>query len=240
MHAAATLHALPRRRSPRRDAARQLALLALALFALAATAGTGIGATSLSTTKTVTATVLASIALADPTALDTSPAPTAGTAWTDAATNLLVLGELQPTDVASASATWRVTTSNPTGYQVTLSNTGAAPLMRSSAGTMADMPDSPAALDTSKSHVGVAAGDAVGHAQGAVSFTGTPWGSAGAGGTQGTLYRGVPAAGMIVASRTSGELNDPVTLNFAATTAASQPVPPGAYAGTVRVTAATI
>lgn len=211
-----------------------------ALVALVALGGTGFGASSASSSKTVTATVLATISLSDPTAINSSPAPTAGTTWTDGGTNQLGLGELQPTDTAQASLTWKVTTSSSTGYQVTLANAGTAPLMKSGANSLADMPTSPAALDATKSHFGVAAGDPVNHGEGAVAFAGTPWGTTGGSGSQGTLFRSIPTAGMVVASRTSGQTNDPFTLTFTATSVASQPVSTGSYTGTARITASVI
>ena len=217
---------------------RWTAAAMLATVGLAAVAGTGFGAGPLSTTKNVQVNVLASISLTDPVALDAGS--DAGTTWTPGSADVLNLGELQPTDQAKAAATWRVTTSNPTGYAVTVTNAGPAPMMRSAGGSMADMPAAPAPLDLTKTHFGVAAGDAAGHAQTSTSYTGSPWGSTGASGTQGTLYAGIPSGGSLqVAGSSAGADSDPFTLNFAAITAASQPLASGAYTGTARITAYT-
>ena len=85
----------------------------------------------------------------------------------------------------------------------------------------------------------LAAGDAAGHSEASVNYAGTPWGTTGGSGTQGTLYRGIPLGGMTVAERTSAQAMDPFTLVFSAVSVASQPAAPGSYAGTVRLTATT-
>jgi hypothetical protein len=199
----------------------------------AATTGMGAGSTS----KIVSVNVLTAITLTDPTGLNSGS--DSGVAWTPGTPDVLELGELQPTDQAVASLTWRVTTGSPGGYSMQIKNAGTAPLIQGGAGSMADMGTTPAPLDLTKTHFGVAAGDPTNHAETSVDYPASPWGASGASGTQGTLYAGIPTTGMQVAAQSSGATNDPVTLNFAAVTAASQALPGGAYSGKVLLTAST-
>jgi hypothetical protein len=223
---------------------------ALLLVAFAASA-TGFGATA--STQLPNANVVGTLSLSDPTtknadpavctdavaALDTDNCGDVGFSGSGAA-KVLDLGDLSGTDVQAGSLTWTVTTTNPTGFAVRMSNAGAAPLLRSSSSTIPDMPTSPlvaqGAVDDS-THFGVAMGNAATDAEGAVSFAGSPWET---GGQQAELFSGIPAAGMDVCRRTSAQTNDPCTATFAVASVSSQPPTPGAYAGTVRLTASAL
>lgn len=212
--------------------------LVLGVLVLAC-AGTGVGATT--DDVVVGTSVEPVISITEPTGLDPAPAPQNGTAWVAGLPPKIDLGELQGTEVATGSATWKVDTNAPNGYSLTMTSTRAdAPLLRGTAGNFPDMPDTPSALNPNISAFGVAIGDSVGHAQAAVAFAGSPWGTTGPGGTQGQLYRSVPSAGMQIAGRTAPAAADPVTVNFAATLSANQAIPAGAYSGTIRITASTL
>jgi hypothetical protein len=156
------------------------------------------------------------------------------------ASKVLKLGSLSGSDVQAGSLTWKVTTTNPTGYAVRMSNAGAAPLLRSSTSTIPDMGTSPlvalAAVDDA-THFGVAMGDGATDAEGAVSYAGSPWVT---GGQQAELYSGIPVGGMDVCRRTTAQTDDPCTATFAAASIASQPPTPGSYAGTVRMVASAL
>lgn len=210
--------------------------LLLAMTCLALVSGTGIGASSSTVVPYIN--VDQSISITDPTATNVAPAVTNGATWTPGAPDVLNLGELSGSEVASASLTWKVSTNSLGGYTVLLSNPGAAPVMQpGGASGIDDMGSTPAAIVTTTSAFGVAVGDAVGHAEGSTNYAANPWGTTGGGGTQGTLYRGVPVAGMQVAQRGAPVSSDPVTLNFAAVSAASDLPAMGVYSGTVRLTA---
>jgi hypothetical protein len=206
-----------------------------ATLILAGLADTGIGATSLSDQKTVTATVASMITLTDPVALDSGSA--ADVTWSAGSPDVLNLGEVGAGETTTASFTYRVTTTSPTGYTLQVSNVGSAPLMQGSGGiSIPDMGAAPAALVTTTSAFGLAAGDKTGHNQASVNYAGTPWGTTGGGGTQGTLYRGIPVAGATVAQQAAPSANDPTTLNLAAINANNSLLAPGAYTGLMRVT----
>jgi len=225
-----------------------------AVAGLALVAGTGFGATA--STQNPTATVAATIALTDPTSLGAVPALCTNTlapldtddcgdvAYTAGNPNgLLRLGSLAGTDVQAGALRWQVTTSNATGYRVYLRNVGAAPLMKSAGGSIADMPAAapiPASAVDDSTHMGVAVGDGGADNEGAVSYPASPWVTSG--GQQGELFAGVPTSnpGLIVAQRTTAQTNDPFTVTFAVASVAGQQPPAGAYAGTVELTASTI
>jgi len=223
----------------------------LAVVALAASA-TGFGATDASITTS--ANVVGTLALTDPASLSATPpvctdalAPLdtddcGDVSFTGAgASKALRLGGLSGTDVQAGSLTWRVTTTNPTGYRVHMSNAGAAPLLRSSSSQIADMPTSAPFLAAGSvddaTQFGVAMGNPAADDEAAVSFAGSPWVN---GGQQGELFSGIPTAGMVVAERTSAQSNDPFTATFAVAAVASQQPAAGSYAGTVRVVASAI
>jgi hypothetical protein len=227
-------------------AARRTSLLAaVALSAIVGVAGTGIGATT--ATVAPSATVLGTLSLAEPTSKESDPplctnalAPLDTDDCTDvtfggSSPRVLNLGALSGTDVQAASLRWRVSTTNPTGYRVVMSNPGSAPLLRTTGGaSIADMPTSPlvpAASVPGATAFGVALGDPATDSEGAVP---PAWASAG---QQGELFSGIPAAGMVVAERGGAATSDPFTATFAAAAIASSPPSAGAYAGTVRVTA---
>jgi hypothetical protein len=213
-------------------------------------ASTGFGASS--STVLPSTSVVGILALTDPTAKGVDPpvctdavAPLdtdncADTSFTPGAGKVLRLGALSGSDVQAASLTWSVTTTNPAGYRVHMSNAGPAPLLRSSGSTIADMQSSPlvpaAAVDDA-THFGVAMGDPAADNQSAVDFPGSPWVK---GGRQGELFSGIPTAGMVIAQRAIPQTSDPFTATFAAASIASQPPAPGAYAGTVRIVASAL
>jgi hypothetical protein len=212
---------------------------------------TGFGATT--ATVAPDATVVGTLALTDPATKSADPpvctdalAPLdtddcADTAFVASPSKVLDLGSLSGTDVQAASLRWLVTTTNPTGYRVHMSNAGPAPLLRSSAGAIADMqsaPLVPAAAVKDATHFGVALGDPVADNESAVAFPGSPWVTAG--GQQGELFGGIPTTGMVVAERSTPQANDPFTATFAAAAIASQPPAPGAYSGTVRIVASAL
>jgi hypothetical protein len=218
--------------------ARALAgtLLAAAIV-LTAAAGSGFGATSANSTVQVVTTVNDALSLTDPATLDASPAPSDGATWSAGSPNHIWLGSLQGSQVGSASATWKVSTTGANGYSVEMSSLASnAPMMRSGADSFPDMcaigSGCPAPLSTGHSHFGVAVGSPTGHNQGAVTAM---WGTSGAGGTQGTLYAGVPVGGVAIAQRSHAVTNDPFTIDFAAVSASSDTPPPGSYAGTIRL-----
>ena len=226
-----------------------LSLRCACVVALAS--ATGFGATS--STQSPSATLVGTLSLTDPTAKSADPpvctdalAPLdtddcADVTFTSGATKVLDLGELSGSDVQAAALTWSVTTTNPTGYQVTMANAGAAPLLQGSAGSIPDMQESPlvpAASVAGGTHVGVAMGDPAADNQSAVSYAGSPWVTGG--GQQGELFRGIGTTPFIIATRATPQTNDPFTATFAAAaTAGAQPAP-GEYAGTVRIIASAL
>lgn len=241
-------HALIRTRPLARAASLLLGMLALAAISAAAT---GFGATT--TTLLPSANVLGTLSMSDPTAKGADPALcTDAVAALDTdncgdvtfsgsgASKVLKLGSLSGTDVQAGSLTWQVSTTNPTGYVVRMSNAGSAPLLRSASSTIPDMATSPlvalAAVDDA-THFGVAMGNGATDAEGAVNYAGSPWVT---GGQQAELYSGIPAAGMDVCRRTTAQSNDPCTATFVAASIASQPPTPGSYAGTVRMVASAL
>jgi hypothetical protein len=220
-----------------------------AVIVLGLLASTGFGVTT--TSPIVTADVPLTLSLADPTAIDAAPAPVNGPIFTGGSPDTLNLGDLTGSEDATASLTWLTSTNNPNGYSLTIENTGAAPLLQPSVGGFADMDTTLRPLSdyadctgpiaaASVSSFGVSAGDAVGHSQASVNYAGTPWGTTGGGGTQGTLYRNIPVGGALVGQVNTPAKDSPTTLNFAALIRACDPVSQGAYAGTARVTALTL
>lgn len=240
-------HALARPKLLRHPVAVLLSALACACVLLGAT---GFGATT--STQTPSANVVGVLALTDPTAKSADPpvctdalAPLdtddcGDVTFTGGATKLLNLGALSGSDVQAGSLRWTVTTTNPTGYRVHMSNAGAAPLLQGSAGSIADMQTSPlvpaSAVDDA-THFGVAMGDPAADNESAVAFTGSPWVNAG---QQGELFSGIPAAGMVVAERLTPQANDPFTATFAVAAVIGQQPTPGTYSGTVRLVASAI
>jgi hypothetical protein len=223
---------------PRLRMARGWIVCLAAVVALLAVGATGIGAAPV----TVQTSVLSTISLSEPAAINPAPAPSAGTTWTPGNPDVLNFDELGPGTTGEASLTWQVTTTSPTGYQVLVANaSGVAPLMKSGANSIDDMPGVPADRATlmTDSQFGMSAGDRVAHNQASVDFAGTPWGANGT--TQGELYGSIPVGGAKVAERTSGpHTNDPFTLNFLAIHANGDSPAAGAYTGTIQITASTI
>jgi hypothetical protein len=233
-------------------APRASAVLAcLAVLAAFASAATGFGASSSS--QNATANVLATISLTDPSAKAADPpvctdalAPLdtdncADTTFTPGASQVLRLGALSGSDVQAGSLSWSVTTTSPTGYRVYLSNAGAAPFLRGTAGSIPDMqtaPLVPASAVDDATHFGVALGDAASDNQAAVDFPGSPWVTATS--QPGELFSGITTSAMKIAERTTPQSNDPFTLTFAAASIASQPPAPGSYAGTANLVASVI
>lgn len=240
--------ALARPKLARRPVAAFLALLGCACLLASAT---GFGATT--STQAPSASLIGMLALTDPVAKSADPpvctdslAPLdtddcADVAFTGGGTKVLDLGSLSGTDVQAGSLRWLVTTTNPAGYTVTMSNAGPAPLLSGSAGSIPDMqaaPFVPAGSVDDATHFGVAMGDPTADNESAVSYAASPWVTAG--GQQGELFTGIPVGGMVVAQRGTPQTNDPVTATFAAASIASQQPAPGSYAGTVRIVAAAI
>lgn len=230
---------------------RTILVLACLVACAVAASGTGFGAASTGTSS-ASANLVGTLSMSDPTGVATSSpvcSRAVATEDTDGCADVtyagspqrvLGLGALTGNDVQAGSLTWRVTTTNPTGYVVHMSNPGAAPLLRSSAGSIADMPGSPipaTAVDDA-THFGVAMGDAAADGEGAVAFGGSPWITAA--GQQGELFRSVPTGGMVVAQRTAPQSNDPVTATFAAASLATTPPTPGAYSGTIQLVASAL
>lgn len=224
-------------------------VVACACFALWASA-TGFGATS--TTQNPSANVLGMLALTDPVALGAAPpvctdalAPLdtddcGDVSFTPGVSQVLNLGSLSGSDVQAGSLTWRVTTTNLSGYQVRMSNAGTAPLLKGAAGSIPDMQTSPlvpAASVDDATHFGVAMGNPASDNESAVSFPGSPWV---ANGQQGELFSGIPTTGMVIAERGTPQTNDAFTATFAAAAIASQAPAAGSYSGTVRVIASAI
>lgn len=227
---------------------RACAMLVCAVIGAALFASSGFGATS--STQSPTANVVGTLSLTDPTAIGAAPP-----VCTDAVAPLdtddcrdvtfaggpsqaLRLGALTGSDVQAGSLRWSVTTTNPTGYRVLMSNAGAAPLLRSGSNTIADMPSSPlvpAASVDDATHFGVAMGDPGADNESAVP---TDWETPA--GQQGELFSGIPASGMVVAQRGTPQSNDPFTATFAAAAVAGQQPAPGSYAGTVRLVASAL
>ena len=224
----------------------------LGVLALAALfASTGLGASS--STEVPEAAVVSALSLTDPVALTGTPAVCSDTlapldtddcgdvSFASGSLKVLRLGALAGTDVQAGALQWSVTTTNATGYRVHMSNVGAAPLMQSGANAIPDMSTSTlvaaSAVDDA-THFGVAMGDSVADNQASVDFPGSPWVTAG--GQQGELFSGVPVGGRVIAERATPQTNDPFTATFAAAAVASQQPASGAYAGTIRITAAVI
>ena len=214
------------------------------------TSATGFGATD--STQLPSANVVGTLALTDPTSKSADPpvctdagAPLdtdncGDVTFTGGSSKVLRLGSLSGSDVQAGALRWTVTTSNPTGYRVHMSNVGVAPVLRASGSTIADMstgPLVPASAVDDSTHFGVAMGDPAADSEGAVSYTGSPWVT---GGQQGELFSGIPTTGMVVAERTSAQTADPFTATFAATSTASAQPPSGSYAGTIRLVASAL
>lgn len=230
---------------------RTAGLVIAATLAAFLVGGTGFGASS--GTITPSANVVGSLSLIEPTAKSADPplctdslAPVDTDDCTDVSfaagpPRTLRLGSLTGADVQAGALTYRVTTTNPTGYVVHALNPGTAPLLRGSAGSIPDMPASPmtpAAAVPNSTHAGIAVGDPIADAEGAVAFPGSPWVTAS--GQQGELFRGVPSSGMIVAERTSAQLNDPFTLTLVAASTPSAQPPAGSMAGTINLVASSL
>jgi hypothetical protein len=240
--------ALARSRPTRRTL---VALAALAASALVLASATGFGATG--STQTPSATLLGMLALTDPVAKSADPpvctaalAPLdtdgcADVAFAGGASKVLDLGSVSGSDVQAGSLRWQVTTTNPFGYRVHMSNAGPAPLLQGTAGSIPDMSTSPmvpaAAVDDS-THFGVAMGNPATSNESAVSYGGSPWVLGD--GTQGAVFSGIPTGGMVIAERTTAQANDPFTATFAVAAIAGQQPAPGSYAGTVRIVASAL
>lgn len=239
--------ALARSQDPSRLGAAFLGVLVIVALVLS---GTGFGATT--AVQVPTANVVGTLALTDPvTKLADPPLCTdagapldtdncADVTFTGGASKVLRLGSLSGSDVQAGSLRWLVTTTNATGYRVHIANVGAAPLLRSTGSSIPDMSTTttiPATSVDDATHFGVAMGDSGTDAEGAVSYTGSPWVS---GGQQGEVFGGIPTTGMVVAERTSAQSNDPFTATFAVAAIAGAQPPVGTYAGTLRVTASAL
>lgn len=204
---------------------------------------TGFGAGSES--ATIGTTVNETISLTEPSAIDTTPDPTNNSTWTPGSPSTLRLGtdegdgDLVGQSQASASLTFTVTTNANGGYELQVANARGSGAVLQTADNVAfpDISDTPAALDTDVTAFGMAVGDSINHDQVSVdNIASSPWGTTGGSGTQGTLYRGIPTAGVIIATQATAVENDPVTLNFVANLSSSQPQPPGAYTGSLTMT----
>lgn len=237
-------HALVRLLPTSRACATLLGVLCCAVLF----ASTGFGATT--TTQAPTAQVMGTLSLTDPTAKGAEPpvctdalAPLdtddcTDVTFTGGPTKLLNLGSLAGSDVQAGSLRWMVTTTNPTGYRVLMSNAGTAPLLTTGTETIADMQTSPlvpAASVDDATHFGVALGDPVADNESAVPSS---WATAT--GAQGELFSGIPTTGLVVAERVTPQTNDPFTATFAVAAVAGQQPAAGSYAGTVRVVASAI
>lgn len=242
------LHALARRPRRARTLPGVVALLACACIYASVT---GFGATS--ATPVPNATVAGTLSMTDPTVKSANPpvctdalAPLdtddcTDVSFTTGPTKVLDLGSLSGADVQAGSLRWLVTTTNPTGYEVQMSNVGPAPLLQGSAGSIPDMqsgPMVPASSVKDATHFGVAMGDPAADNEGAVAFSGSPWVTGG--GQQGELFRGIPTGGMLVAQRTTPQANDPITATFAVAAIPAQQPTPGSYAGTIRLVASAL
>lgn len=223
-----------------------MVLVGLLLLVSVWAASTGFGATT--STQLPNANVLGTLSMTDPTIKNGDPAVcTDAVAPLDTdncgdtsfagtgASKVLRLGALSGTDVQAASLTWTVSTTNPTGYVVRMSNAGTAPLLRSSGGTIADMSTTslvPQAAVDDATHFGVAMGNATSDSEPVeAAFVSS--------GQQAELFSGIPTAGMDVCRRTVAS-TDPCTATFAAASVSSSPPPPGSYAGTVRMVASAL
>lgn len=227
------------------------ACVACALVCAALWASTGFGATSASISPS--AEVVGSLTLTDPTTLTGTPpvctdalAPTDTDDCTDVSlvtspAHVLRLGSLAGADVQAGSLTWQVTTSNPTGYQVYLANAGGSPVLTSGSNSIADMqstPMVPATAVDDATHFGVAMGNPAADNEVAVAYVGSPWVTAGS--QQGELFRGIPTVNMLIAEHGSAQTNDPLTATFAVAAVPGTQPAPGAYAGTLTLTALAI
>lgn len=211
----------------------------VAACTLAIVGGTGFGASSDS--ETVSLWVDGTISITEPTGLDNSPSPSSGVIYLAGTPGTLKLGALKGQQQATGSLTYRITTNHPIGYVVILSNgrSGGSVLQSATGASFPDMGDTPGTINSTVSSFGVSIGDAATHAQGSVGLvSGSPWGTTG--GTQGTLFRGVPSAGMVIATRSSGIDSDPFTINVAANLSTAQPLTAGSYTGTMNITASTL
>jgi hypothetical protein len=241
--------ALARPRPTRRPL---VALAALAASALMLASATGFGATG--STQTPSARLLGMLALTDPVAKGADPpvctpalAPLdtngcAGVTFTGEPAKVLNLGSVSGSDVQAGSLRWQVTTTNPFGYRVHMSNAGPAPLLQGPAGSIPDMqtaPMVPAAAVDDSTHFGVAMGNPATNNESAVSYVGSPWVLGD--GTQGAVFSGIPTGGgIVIAERMTAQANDPFTATFAVAAIASQQPAPGSYAGTVRIVASAL
>ncbi len=225
----------PRARHGWRARRSPLLVIGTLCLATAALAGTGFGATTASVQPQTQ--VDPTISITEPTALDSG---STGTSWTSGSPSTVDLGHLQGQGTATATATWKVTTNNPTGYLAQLQNTGTgAVLTGAGSATFPDMGASPAALNAGVSAFGVAVGSPTTHAQVAPgNLPGQPWGTTG--GTQGTLFAGVPPTGVAVGSSATAITGDPITVTLGANLSATQPLAATSYSGTLRLTATTL
>jgi hypothetical protein len=234
---------MPRKHSLR----RRLAAVALCVgsFALVAS-GTGFGASS--NTTDVSTNLIGSLSMSEPVGAAQNPICTRAVAATDTdgcadvayaggADHVLNLGTLSGVDTQAGSLTWRVTTTNPAGYTVRMSNTGAAPMLRGASGSIPDYPAAPisAAAAVGTTGFGVAMGDAAA-AEPAVAYPSCPW----VNGAQGGMFAGIPPTGITIAQRSTAVASDPFTATFAATSVPATAPAQGSYSGAVSVVASAL
>ncbi|MCW2949392.1 MAG: hypothetical protein JWN41_405 [Thermoleophilia bacterium] len=221
------------------------------LVAVAAVGGTGFGASKV--TLVPTAAIIGTLSMTSPTALSSSLSPVCtkavATLDTDACSDVsfaagpplsLSLGTLSGADVQAGTLTWKVSTTNPAGYVVHVLNPGPAPFIHGAGGGIPDMSAAPipaSAVDKA-THAGIAVGDPTTDGEASVSFAGSPWVTAS--GQQGELFRGVPTAGLVVAQRTTPQLDDPVTITIAAASVPSSLPPAGGLDATLSVIASAL
>ncbi len=213
--------------------------IAACLAALMAPAGGFGGATD---SQIVGTTVEPVVTITPPTSINSSPAPANSPTWQSGSPGRLSLGELRGTEYARASLTWKIMTNSPAGYTLQLANTrtSGSVLQTSQGDEYPDMGSQPKALNLDASAFGIAVGNGSSHNEAAAAYSGSPWGTTGSGGTQGTLFRGVPSAGTTIAGRVGPVTDDPVTVTFASTLAALDPITRGSFNGSVRMTATTL
>lgn len=231
------------RRTP--NLRRRLTVVASCLVAFAVVAsGTGMGAAT--SNRDVSTTLVGSLSMSEPVAAAANPICSrpvdtdacSAVSFLGGAERVLSLGSLSGTDVEAGSLTWRVTTTNPAGYTVRMSNVGAAPLLRGTAGAIADYPSAPVSADAAAGMTGfgVAMGSA-GAPEPAVGYPSSPWvGAAG----QGSMFAGIPGAGIKVAERNTATASDPFTATFAASSVPGSAPAAGSYSGTVSVVASAL
>ena len=237
---------------------KRLALVcAIACAAVLCATASGIGADTLSGDVIVSGQLEGGISITDPTALDSGSS--GDTSLLNGTPDIINLGRLDTApQMQQARATWKVSTTSPTGYSLSIRGTGSAAPAMQNTGATTDFPDmctvgsgSCPALCTVSScpahqsgvnrGFGIAAGDPDGHAQAAVTST---WGTQGVSGTQGTLFGALPVGitGVIIAQRSSAVTNDPVSVTFAARQSLDRNglQEAGSYQATIRLTAITI